>query len=401
MADKVSRYFRLAREGNERVTPIELILDVVFVLAFGECTEYVVHEGSWLSLGEAVIVLALFWRGWVGFTWFTSAVDPRSPFVQIAIFTAMGGFGVMALTIPRAFGHHAFWNADGRMVYAFVAAYAVIRLVHFSLGLLVSRGDELLRTTVNRTAVGGLVAIVLLICGASVVGFAGYACWALAVVADYAIVFIVSRFGWRNAARQPRATLASGHFAERYGLIVIIALGETILGAEVAALNVLTLLLALTGVALLAALWGTYFDGTDIAAEHALVRAPIGIEKNTLARWGYSFMHFSLVVGTLLLALGPKTAIAHPTQPFESHIAGAFFGGLALYLLGHTAFGYIMIRRLNVPKLAVGLLMAALIPFGTVRPAWESLVLAASLMTVLVVAQRLAGRAVRQPVSHR
>ena len=394
MAVKISRYFTLAREGNERVAPIELILDVVFVLAFSECTEHMVHEGSWLSVGDAVIILALFWRGWSGFTWFTSAVDPQSTFVQLAIFTAMGAFGVMALTIPRSFGHHAFWNADGRMVYAFVAAYAVIRSVHFGLGLLVSRGDDLLRTTVNLTAIGGLIAIVLLICGAAVPGVGGYVLWALAVVADYAIVFLVRRFGWRNAMHQGRATLAAGHFAERYGLIVIIALGETILGAEGAVLNTLTVLLGLTGVALVAALWGTYFDGTDTAAEHALVRAPVGVTKYTLARWGYSIMHFPLVVGVLLIALGPKTTVAHPNHPFESQIAGAFFGGLALYLIGHAAFGFIMLRRLNVPKLAVGLLMAALIPFGIVRPAWESLALATLLMTVLVAAQRLARRAI-------
>jgi low temperature requirement protein LtrA len=397
--DKISRYFRLAREGNESVTPIELILDVVFVLAFSEVTEYMVHEGSWLSLGDAVIILALFWRGWLGFTWLTSAADPRSALVQISIFTAMGAFGVMALTIAPTFGHHAFWNADGRMVYVFVVAYAVIRSIHFGLGRLASRGDELLRTTVDRTAIGGLIAVVLLLWGASVPGVGGYALWALAVVADYSIVFLVSRFGWRNASHQSRATLAAGHFAERYGLIVIIALGETILGAEGAELNTPTLLLALTGVALLATLWGTYFDGTDTAAEHALVRAPVGVEKYTLARWGYSFMHFPLVVGTLLIALGPKAAVAHPNHPFESHIAGAFFGGLALYLISHAAFGYIMLKRLNVAKLAVGLLMAALIPFGIVRPAWESLVLATSIMTVLVAAQRFAGRATPQAVS--
>lgn len=166
-----------------------------------------------------------------------------------------------------------------------------------------------------------------------------------------------------------------------------------------AVLNARTLLLGLTGMALLAALWATYFDGTDTAAEHALVRAPVGVKKYTLARWGYSVVHLPLVVGTLLIALGPKAAIAHPDHQFESHIAGAFFGGLALYLIGHAAFGYIMLRRLNVPKLVVGLIMASLIPLGIVRPAWESLVLATSIMTLLVAAQRFSGRAIPQPVS--
>jgi low temperature requirement protein LtrA len=311
----------------------------------------------------------------------------------------MGAFGVMSLTIPRAFGHHAFWNADGAMVYAFVAAYASIGLIHFGLGRLASKDDDLLRTSVNRSAIGGLTAVVLLTFGAAVPGVAGYVLWGLAVVADYAIVFVVSRFGWRNADYETRATLAAGHFAERYGLIVIIALGETILGAEGAALTIRTLVLGLTSVALLAALWGTYFDGTETAAEHVLVRAPVGVEKYTLARFGYSVMHFPLVVGTLLIALGPKAAVTHPFHPFPGHIASAFFGGLALYLLGHAAFGVIMLKRLNTPKLVVGLLMAALIPFGLVRPAWESLVLSTVIMAVLVTAQRLIRPELLQPVS--
>jgi len=383
MTDTAGEYFKPAPSGDERVMPIELILDVVFVLAYSQCTAYMVDRGSWLGIGDGLIVLALLWRGWVGFSWFTSALDSNSTVVRLTIFTGMGAFVMMALSIPRAFGD---------LAYSFVAAYAVIRLMHMGLGLLTSRRDEQFRTTVSRTAIGGVVAVALLGLGAFIDGPGGYLCWALAVVADYAIAATFSQFGWR---------LNAGHFAERHGLIIIIALGESILaigvGAEVADISARTLMLSLTGVVLVACMWGTYFDGTDTAAEHALVRTPRGIKQNTLARRAYSLLHFPLVVADVLVALGLKSAIAHPDHPFEPHVTAALFGGLALYLITHVAFGYTATKVLNRPRLAVGLLMAALIPLGTVIPAWAALVLATAILAVLVAAQRLRRRA--QPVA--
>lgn len=383
MPDKVDRDAALA--GVERVTPIELILDVVFVLAFSEITAYTVREQSWLAVFDAVLFLAMLWRGWIGFSWLTSIVDPESTTVRLAIFTAMGAFVVMALIIPALGRQSPVDHHSGWLRYEFVAAYLVIRVVHTFLGLRASRGDERLRATVIRTVVGGAIAAVLLIAGcltSSVV--AAHALWVLAVVADYVFTYVLGRFVWR---------LVAGRFAERHGLIVIIALGETILaagaGAEDADLTAApTLVLAVVGLVLLATLWGAYFDGTEIAAERALVSAPAGITQNTLARRAYSLAHFPLVVGILLVALGPKTAIAHPHEPFPSHIAGAFFGGLALFLLGHVGFEHITTRRTNVPRLAVGLLVLPLIAVAVVRPAWESLVLATAIMAVLVSAQR-------------
>ncbi len=344
-----------------------------------------VREQSWLGVIGGVVILALLWRGWFGFAWLTSIVDPESTTVRLAIFTAMGAFVVMALIIP-AFGRQSPVDRHGvRLVYWFIAAYVVIRLVHIFLGLLASRGNPRSRRTVIQTSIGGAIAAVLLVLGpsaGSLIG--GHVLWALAAIVDFAFVFIFSRLGWR---------LVAGRFAERHGLIVIIALGETILaagaGAEAADLtHPPTLVLAVVGSVLLATLWGVYFDGTEIAAERALVAAPAGIKQNTLAGRAYSLMHFPLVLGTVLIALGPKSAIAHPHEPFQSHIAGAFFGGLALFLLGHVAFEYIATRRLNVPRLAVGLLALPFIEFGVVRPAWESLVFVTAIMAVLVSAQR-------------
>lgn len=385
MVDRVDSEFGETREGDERVTPIELILDVVFVLAFSAITAFMVLDHSWHGVFDALVILALLWRGWFGFAWLTSITNPESTAVRLAIFTAMGAFVVMALIIPRTFGSLAAQNHTRFLVSWFVVAYVVIRLVHIYLGLRSSRGDERSRRTVIRTSIGGAIAVVLLVSGVAVESIiASHVLWLLAVIVDYTFAFIFARFGWR---------LIAGHFAERHGLIVIIALGETILAAGVGAQNAdltdpFTIGLALLGVGLLATMWGAYFDGTEIAAERALVSAPAGLRQNIVAIRAYTLLHFPIVVGTVLIALGPKSAIAHPHQPLQAHTAGAFFGGLALFLLGHVGFRYITTKRLNVPRLSVGLLMIPLIAVGMARPAWESLVLVTAVMVALVSKQR-------------
>jgi len=378
MTEAVNMHLKLARGEDERVTPIELILDVVFVLAFSECTTYMVHQGGWLGIADGIIMLALLWRGWVGFAWLTNAIDPNSTFARVALFTSMGAFLMMSLTIPRAFGD---------LSYGFVGAYAVIRLVHICLGLAASKHDEQFRMTVIRNAIGALPTVTLLVVGAFIDGLGGYLCWALAVIVDYAIGTTFSKWEWR---------LAAGHFAERHALILIIALGESILaigaGAEFIHLDSRATLLALSGVILVACLWGTYFDGTETAAEHMLGHKAPGIERNRAARQAYSLLHFPLVVGDVLIALGLKSAIAHPARPFEQHIAGSFFGGLGLYLLAHVAFRYRMTKLLNIPRLCAGVLMVAMIPLGSTIPAWISLTLATAVLVVVVVPQRLIRR---------
>jgi low temperature requirement protein LtrA len=364
----------LIRTGDERVTPIELILDVVFVLGFSQCTDYMITQGGWQGIADGVITLALLWRGWVEFSWFGSDFDPNSVVVRLAIFTAMGGFLMMAVTMSRAFDDFAF---------SFVAAYAVIRLVQMGLGRLASRQDGVFRTAVNRSAISGLVGLTLLFAGSFIDGSWGYVCWVAAIVADY-VMAVFTRFGWK---------LNAGHFAERYSLIVIIAMGESILsigvGADVAHANGRTLLVAMTGVAFVAGLWATYFDGTDTAAEHILINTPAGVPQNALARRAYSLLHFPLVVGVIVLSAGLESAVAHPAHPLDQRFAAAFFGGLALYILACVAFGLITTKALNTPRLIVGSAMAMLIALGTTIPAWASLALATAMLAMLALSKRI------------
>lgn len=390
-----TEHFKLAREGEERVNPIELILDVVFVLAFSEITAFTVREHSWLGVLDAVLILAMLWRGWFSFAWLTSIIDPNSTAVRIAIFTSMSAFVVMALIIPQAFGNLAGLEPGGPLVFGFAIAYIVVRLVHLFLGVRASRDNDQLRSLALRAFLFGLLSAVLLLYAPTApTKEIGYSCWIVAVVGEYVVDMVIRQRGWIDISFHRYGwRLMPGHFAERHGLMVIIALGETILaagvGADLADANdPPTLALAVVSVLLLATLWGAYFDGSEIAAERALVNTPAGKQQIALAFRAYTLLHLPIVVGIVFLALGPKSAIAHPYEPLEQHTAYAFFGGLALFLISHVAFTYLTTRRLDIARLIVGLIMVALIAFARVRPSWESLVLATAIMLVLVGGQR-------------
>lgn len=365
----------MAWRGDERVAPLELILDVVFVLAISQTTELVLEQRpSWISLFGGLLTLCLLWRGWTGFAWLTSALDPASAVTRVAVFVALGAFTVLALSISQAF------HGAGLV---FAGAYAVIRALHVFLGRLASTGDEGFRSTVLHNAWGGGVAVALLVLGALLHGSAQYVCWALAVAADYAIPAASGQVGWR---------LVPGHFAERHALIIIIALGESILaiglGVEGSGLAVGSVALALVGVCLVATQWWAYFDGVAEAGEHRLAALPPGPERNRVAREGYSLLHLPLFAGDILASLGVHAALHDPGHAFSPETSVAMFGGLAAYLLGLVGFRLRMTGTLNRERLAVGVLMLLLIPVGTLVPGWVAFSGATALMVVLIAVEQ-------------
>jgi len=358
------------------VSPLELILDVVFVLAISECTGLMAEDPSWSGLVAGLLVLTILWRGWVGFAWLTSAVDPDGTFVRLAVFTAMGAIAAMALSIEESFG---------RLGYVFAGAYAVIRGIHYLLGRLASEGDPAFRSTVQRNAIGGIVAVGFLLAAAVVDGNAMTACWIGAIVADFGIGAFHIRTGWK---------LVPGHFAERHSLIVIIALGESVLAVGVGATQVSsdalnahfqTVGLAFVAVMLVALLWWAYFDGVADAAEHRLEAMPAGFEQNEIARLAYSLLHLPLIGGVILAALGLKFTIGHPHDALSGPIAAAFFGGVGLYLLAHVAFRRVMLGDVNWARLVTGLMLFALIPAGPQVDAWISQFVITALMAMVIV----------------
>lgn len=188
--------------------------------------------------------------------------------------------------------------------------------------------------------------------------------WALALALDMSGPYLFGADGWR---------LVPGHFAERHGLIVIIALGESIVALGVgarAAIGAGVVEAAVLGIVVAGALWWLYFDVVALVAQRRLAKAAAGRERNEIARDSFSYLHFPMIAGIALVAVGLKRILADEGQPLDAAIAGAMLGGAAVYLLAHVAFRLRNVRRLSVARLACAVLLAVLIPLSAaVRPA--------------------------------
>jgi low temperature requirement protein LtrA len=178
------------------------------------------------------------------------------------------------------------------------------------------------------------------------------------------------------------------HFAERHGLIVIVALGESIVALGVAAevgLGGDVIAAAVLGVALVFALWWIYFDVVAIANVRRLVQAEPGREQNELARDVYSYLHYPLVAGIVLAALGLHDVLAHPEDHLKTVPAFALLGGVALYLLGHVLIRLRGARTLNRQRLLMALILLALIPLATEVTGLLTLTIAVALLAAMIL----------------
>ena len=202
---------------TERVTPLELFFDLVFVLALTQCTTLMAAEPTWAGLGKGVLVLGVLWWSWVGYAWLTSVLDPEEGGVRLVMFAAMAALLVVALCVPDAFGDDAL---------LFAVAYGVVRAAHIALFILASRDDPALRQSVLGLAGGSAVGVALLLAASGTDGWLQGSLWALALFLDMAEPFFFGAEGW--SLEHP------SHFAERHGLIII-ALGESIVAIGVGA----------------------------------------------------------------------------------------------------------------------------------------------------------------------
>ena len=370
-----ARLTAVMREG-ERVKPLELFFDLVFVLAITQCTALMYEQASWAGVGEGVLVLALLWWAWTGYAWLTSVVDPEEGAVRIAIFAAMGALLLAALAVPEAFGEGAL---------EFALAYCAVRAGHIALFLLASRDDPGLRHSVSGFAAGTALGCALLVAGSFLDPAWQAAVWALALALDMAEPYLASASGWR---------LAPEHFAERHGLIMIVALGESIValgvGAEVG-LTVGVAAAAALGIALVCELWWIYFDIVAIANVRRLVRAEVGQHQNELARDVYSYLHFPLVTGIVITAFGLHETLAHVEDPLKIVPAFGLLGGVAIYLLGH-----VLVRLRGAGSLSRRRLFVALVLFALLPVAQEI----ASLGTLAIVVALLSGLIVYETISY-
>ncbi len=356
------------REG-ERVTPLELFFDLVFVLALTQCTALIADHPTWEGLAQGLLVLGVLWWAWVGYAWLTSVIDPEEGAVRLVFFVAMAALLIVALSVPEAFDD---------LGLTFALAYGVFRVSHIALFMLASPDDDALRHSVIGLAVSTAVAVGLLCTASLFDGWAQGALWALALFLDMAGPYFFGAEGWK---------LVPGHFAERHGLIVIIALGESIVALGIGAAGELSLgigTVAVLGVALAAAFWWVYFDVVALVSARRLSEAAPGRVQNELARDSYSYIHFALVAGIVLVAFGLKVAIGHHYEHLHAESAFALFGGTALYLLGLVAFRYRHIQTINRHRLGLAIVLAILIPVATAIPAWVAVAVVVGLIWAMI-----------------
>ena len=354
---------------EQRVTPLELFFDLVFVFALTQVTAMLAEDSTDGGLVHALLVLVALWWAWSAYAWLTNNVDPNGTPQRIVVFTAMGAMLIAALAVPQAFG-------DEAMVFAL--AYLAVRLAHIGL-FLVGAADAAHRRSILRYTPTSVLGPALIVVAAAIGGDAQVALFGVALALDLAGPYFSGTSGW---------VLSPGHFAERYSLIVIIALGESIVaigvGAEGLALDAGELVAAALGVAASAAMWWLYFDVIAVVAERVL-HERTGREQLELARDAYSYLHFLMVAGIVFFALGVKKTLQHVGDELGTVPAICLAGGLGLYLLGHVLFRLRVRGTLNPQRTVAALACIPLAAVATAVPALLALALTAALVCGLVV----------------
>ncbi len=359
----------MTTRSEKLVTPLELFFDLVFVFALTQVTVLMSDDPTWQGLGRGMLVLAALWWAWGAYAWLTNEIEADEDLPRLAMFTSMTAMLIVALAVPNAFGD------DGVI---FGCAYFVVRLMHIVLFAQatphLSVHDAILRFA--RTAIP---ASTLLIAAGFLDGPVQAAFWVVALAVDYGgpLVFGVSGFH-----------ISASHFSERFALIIIIALGESIVAIGVGAagleLDIGLMTAAALGIIIACALWWAYFDWMAIHAERVF-RETEGDERTRMARDAFSYIHLAMVAGIILVALGIKKTVQHVDEPLETVPTVALFGGIALYFLGHVAFRLRLHSGLGRGRLTAAVVSLALIPVALeVEDALGALAIAAGVSAALI-----------------
>ncbi len=377
-------------EASNRVTTFELFFDLVYVFAFTQVSRLMADTHSAFGILQALIVLALMWWTWVAYGWLANQAPADWGIMQVGMGVAMIVVFVAALTIPEAYldlpgGWH------GPLVFA--VAWTLVRLIHMTLYLIAAGDDAALRRQVLLTqAVAMAPASAALIVGAVVGGPAQTWIWLGAFLYDAALTYASSRGGggWRIHS--------VAHWAERHGLVVILALGESIvaIGVGVARepIDAAVTLGAALAVTLSILLWWAYFARLSAAGEHALERRA-DAARVVLARDAYTYVHFTIVAGVILGALGVEEAMAHigDPEPFGWFGASALAAGLAVYTAATAVFGRLVDVPWPVTRIVAAALLAASAPLlAVVAPMWALAIAVAVLAAMVVVEAAAAAR---------
>ncbi len=394
---------RLRVEATDReasVTPLELFFDLVFVLGLTQVTAYLADHLTLQGVVRGLLLVALLWWSWTGYAWLGNVVRADEGIVREVMLAAMAAMFIFALAIPEAFD-----DLRGGLYGPVVVpiCYLVFRLLHLTMFWVVSRRDPVLRRQIMRFTPSVLVATLILLIAAGTTGPTQTVLWAIALAADYVGTLLGGASGWRLPSAR--------HFAERHGLIVIVALGESIvaIGVGIAELPISWPIIvgALLGLIVAAALWWVYFDVTAAMAERALTEEP-DADRPRLARDAYSYLHLPLITGIVLLALGMKKVLEYVgdsqdhdlSDPLTGVSLFALVGGVAIYLVGHVAFKWRTQHILYWPRLVAAAVLVALSPLLGQVPALVALAVVALVTVALVVFETIHHAELREQIRH-
>jgi low temperature requirement protein LtrA len=319
VTDRVS----IVSPDDQKVTFVELFFDLVFVYCVTQVASLIHGHFDLTSAGAALVVFWLVWWAWTQFTWALNAANTDHHRVQVVTLLATAIAFLMGVGIPRALGDEALW---------FAAPYVAVRVVGLLLYYWVAWGDPAQRQAVNIFALFSLGGLAVVLAGALMGGPPQYWLWGLAIALDLVAAGIGgNREGWN---------LHPDHFVERHGLIVIIALGETLIvaaaGLADAAKTGAVIATAVLAVAVTCGLWWTYFHGVRLTFEHALA-SRTGHARSCLARDVFSVLHFPMLCGVIAMAAATEEALTHPNDTLTADGRIFLAAGAVLFVCGTAA----------------------------------------------------------------
>jgi low temperature requirement protein LtrA len=359
----------------ERVTTLELFFDLVFVFTITQLTAVLTHELSWSSLGQVMLMLGVIWWMYDGYAWLTNAVSTRGAASRAALLGGMAGYLLLALAIPSAF--------DGSGL-SFGLAYAVVVVVHATLYIRLAsdRSSAAIRGIVPFNFASALLVVI----GGALGGTVQAVLWTVAVVLEW----VTPRLAGRGESQQ-EFEIAPAHFVERHGLVIIVAIGESVvaigIGAADLAVNAELVLVATLGLLLAAGLWWAYFGADDDEqAERALTEAAAP-ERPWMALHGFGMAHFFLLLGIVLVAVGLKKATGHAYDALTYAEALTLGGGVAVYLVADVAFRRVLRLGRSPHRAAAALAALATIPVGAEVAAIAQIGLLAAVLAVALAGE--------------
>ena len=358
---------------DQKVTFVELFFDLVFVF----CVTQVVHlmhgHVDLKSAGSALLVFWLVWWAWTQFTWALNAANTEHPRVQVVTMLATAIAFFLGVGIPHALDEQSLW---------FAGPYVAVRSVGLLLYYWVAWSDPEQRSAVRIFALFSLSGLVMVLVGALLGGAALYWCWAATVMLDLVSAAVGGqREGWN---------LHPEHFTERHGLIVIIALGETLIvaaaGLAEAPRTPTVILTGATAVMMICALWWTYFPYVKPACEHAIASRK-GSARSAMARDVFSVIHFPMLCGVVGIAVAIEVGLARPSDPLETSVRAALGVGTLLFIGGTAAALWRASGRVLASRVALASL-GAVVAVAVAAAPWVSMMLTFLILTAVVLVER-------------